>query len=201
MTKLRISIPIIVEGKYDKIRLANIVDAPIVTTAGFGIYNNAETMALIRALAAPRGVIVLTDSDGAGKQIRARISQALPKEQVIHLYTPQIAGRERRKSAPSKAGYLGVEGISDGLLRELLAPFADGAETPDRGGITKADLYDLTLTGAAESRARRDAVCRAIGLPAGMTPTAMLSAANVLYGREEFLALAGKIIDEAESTT
>lgn len=199
MTKLHISIPIIVEGKYDKIRLSNIVDATIVTTAGFGIYNSAEKAALIRALAAPRGIIVLTDSDGAGKQIRARISQMLPKEKLIHLYTPQIAGKERRKSAPSKAGYLGVEGISDDILRQLLAPFADSAAQPERGGITKADLYILTLTGADGSTARRDALCREIGLPAGMTPTAFLSALNVLYAREEFMALAEKIIEEAEN--
>ena len=199
MTKLHIPLPVIVEGKYDKIRLSNIIDATILTTAGFGIFNHGETLALIRALAAPAGVIVLTDSDGAGTQIRAKISSALPKEKVIHLYTPQIRGRERRKSAPSRAGFLGVEGIDDGTLRALFAPLADDAPHRARGGVTKADLYFLKLTGADGAAARRDRLCRALALPAGMTPTAMLDAVNILFARDEFLARAEEILNWEEN--
>jgi len=199
MDKLHVSLPVIVEGKYDKIRLSGILDAVILTTAGFGIFNRAETMALIRRLAAPGGVIVLTDSDGAGKLIRSKIASALPKEKVIHLYTPQIPGKERRKSAPSKAGFLGVEGIGDDVLRALFAPFADDAPRREVGGITKADLYALGLTGADGSAKRRDKLCRALGLPAGMTPNALLGAVNILFGRTEFLALAEEKIRKNEN--
>lgn len=192
--RLKIPYPVIVEGKYDKIRLSNILDATIVTTAGFGVFTHTETLSLIRALAKPGKVIVLTDSDGAGTQIRAKISGALPKDRVIHLYTPQIRGKERRKSAPSKAGYLGVEGIGDEILYALFAPFAADAPSRERGGITKADLYACGMTGMPDSAARRDDFCRRIGLPSGMTPTAMLSALNILYAKEEFFAQA---MDEA----
>lgn len=188
MQKLSISLPIIVEGKYDKIRLSNIVDATILTTDGFGIFNHAETAALIRALAAPAGVIVLTDSDGAGTLIRSRISSMLPRDRVIHLYTPQIPGKERRKKTASRAGFLGVEGIDDKILYELFRPFAsDGTRAV--GGITKADLFACGLTGTDDARERRDALCQKIGLPCKMTPTALLSALNILYGREEFLTM------------
>ena len=193
MQKLRIPLPVIVEGKYDKIRLSNVIDAEIVTTAGFGIFNHAETMALIRALAAPGGIIVLTDSDGAGTLIRARISSALPKEKVYHLYIPQIPGKERRKSAPSRAGTLGVEGMDDGLLRALFAPFAAETAPRARGGITKADLFALSLSGTPDCAARRDALAARLSLPAGMTPNALLGALNLLMTRDEFLRLAHEL--------
>jgi len=198
MERLKIALPVIVEGKYDKIRLSGVIDAHIITTDGFGIFNSRETAALIRTLAAPAGVIVLTDSDGAGTQIRSRISSMLPREKVVHLYTPQIEGKERRKKKPSKAGFLGVEGISDATLRELFLPFASEGDLPERGTLTKTDLYFLSLTGADCASARRDRLCTALGLPAGMTPGAMLAALNILYSREEFLALAEEILTDTE---
>ncbi|MBQ4042666.1 MAG: DUF4093 domain-containing protein [Clostridia bacterium] len=201
MEKLRISLPVIVEGKYDKIRLSGILDAAIITTAGFGVFNHAETRALIRTLAAPGGVIVLTDSDGAGKLIRAKISSMLPKEKVIHLYTPQIPGKERRKSAPSKAGFLGVEGIDDDTLRALFAPFAGEGPSREVGGITKVDLFTLGLTGSDGASEKRDRLCAGLGLPAGMTPNALLSAVNILFGRADFLALAEEKLNKNENET
>ncbi len=201
MEKLRISLPVIVEGKYDKIRLSGILDAAIITTAGFGVFNHAEMRALIRTLAAPGGVIVLTDSDGAGKLIRSKISSMLPKEKVIHLYTPQIPGKERRKSAPSKAGFLGVEGIDDDTLRALFAPFAGEGPSREVGGITKVDLFTLGLTGSDGASEKRDRLCAGLGLPAGMTPNALLSAVNILFGRAEFLALAEEKLNKNENET
>ena len=189
--KLKIPYPIIVEGKYDKIRLSGVVEGVILTTAGFGVFNHKEKLSLIKKLARPGGVIVLTDSDGAGKVIRSHITSALPKEQVFHLYIPQIKGKEKRKNAPSKEGTLGVEGMEDSLLRELLSPFAGDAPTfAARGGITKADLFALSLTGTAGSADKRDRLSTHLGLPTGMTPTAFLDALNILYAKEEFISLA-----------
>ncbi len=196
--KLRIPYPVIVEGRYDKIRLSGVIDAEILTTAGFGIFSKKEQLSLIRMLAAPRGMIVLTDSDGAGKVIRAHLSSALPPEKVIHLYIPQIAGKERRKSAPSKEGTLGVEGMEDALLYDLFLPFAqqDDACSPiPHGGITKTDLYTLGLTGTADASARRDKISQSLHLPAGMTPGALLGALNILFTREDFLIRAASILD------
>ncbi len=193
--KLTIRRPVIVEGRYDKARLSGVIDAEILTTAGFGIFSAKEQLALIRALAESRGVIVLTDSDGAGKTIRAHISSALPKDKVFHLYIPEIPGKERRKSAPSKAGTLGVEGMDDDLLYELFLPFAEDADAVRRGGITKTDLYALGLTGAEDAASRRDRVASALRLPSGMTPNALLGAINILYARDEFLARAEQILN------
>ena len=203
--KLKIALPVIVEGRYDKLRLAGVIDAEIITTAGFGIFSKKEQLSLIRALAAPRGVIVLTDSDGAGKTIRAHLSSALPPEKVYHLYIPRIEGKERRKSAPSKEGTLGVEGMDNALLYELFLPFADteegsaGGGTPARGGITKADLYAFGMTGAENAAALRDRLAQACGLPPGMTPNALLGAVNILFTREEFFARAEQIRNEEEA--
>ena len=198
--KLHIPYPVIVEGKYDKIRLSGVIDGVILTTAGFGVFNHKETLSLIRRLAEPGGVIVLTDSDGAGKVIRSHITSALPKEKVHHLYIPQIPGKERRKSAPSKEGTLGVEGMDDSLLRELFAPFAaDAPVAIARGGITKADLFALSLTGAGGAAERRDRLCARLGLPVGMTPNALLDAVNILYDKDSFTELATNYLTQEET--
>ena len=193
--RLIIPMPVIVEGRYDKNRLSSVIDAQILTTAGFGIFRDRERLALIRRLAEPRGVIVLTDSDGAGKVIRAHLSSALPKEKVIHLYIPQIPGKEKRKSAPSKEGTLGVEGMEESLLRKLFQPYAAGSGERVVGGITKADLYALSLTGTEDAAARRDRAAGLLSLPAGMTPNAFLAAVNLLLTKEEF----GRIMEDMPS--
>lgn len=197
--KLHIPQPVIVEGRYDKLRLAGVIDAVILETAGFGIFSHKEKLALLRSLAAPCGIIILTDSDGAGKTIRAHLSSALPPEKVYHLYIPQIPGKERRKNAPSKEGTLGVEGMENDLLYELFLPFADPSGTFHRGGITKADLYGLGLTGTADASTRRDTLAESLGLPRGMTPNAFLGALNILFSREEFLLRAADVLNENET--
>lgn len=197
--KLRIPQPVIVEGRYDKLRLSGIIDATILETAGFGIFSHKEKLSLLRMLAAPCGIIILTDSDGAGKTIRAHLSSALPPEKVYHLYIPQIPGKERRKSAPSKEGTLGVEGMDNALLYELFLPFADPTKAVRRGGITKTDLYVLGLTGTADASLRRDMLAESLGLPRGMTPNAFLGALNILFSREEFLTRAADARKENET--
>lgn len=185
---LSISRPIIVEGKYDKIKLASIVKANIVTTDGFGIFSDAEKAYFLRRLAEKRGVIVLTDSDGAGLVIRNYLKNLIPPDKLIHLYIPQIKGRERRKSAPSKEGYLGVEGIDAGLLQKLLAPYADDGETENRMNLTKSDLYALGLSGRCDSARFRAELARALSFPDHLSSNALLAAINTLISEPEFTA-------------
>ena len=151
---LTISRPIIVEGKYDKIKLSRVVNAHIVTTDGFGIFSQAQKTSLIRRLAEENGVIVLTDSDGAGLVIRNYLRNILSPDKIIHLYTPRIKGKEKRKNTPSKEGFLGVEGMELEWLEKTLAPFADGGIKP-RMQLTKADLYAFGLSGGTNSEIRR----------------------------------------------
>ena len=200
MYKLRI--PVIVEGKYDKARPAQVVDGAILTTDGFAIFNNAEKAALIRRLGAD-GVILLCDSDGGGKVIRRFLSQILPPEKVYNLYVPQVAGKERRKRHGSKAGFLGVEGIDNSTLAGLFAKLAEAhpeiltteslpvekSPVSPIGNITKADLYLLGLTGGENAAAKRDALCTRIGFPTGMNAGALLTALNLLYSKESLLSL------------
>lgn len=184
MEKLKIPYPVIVEGKYDRERLLCVMEGQILTTDGFGIFKKKEKLALVRALAAKSPIIVLTDPDGAGTLIRAHIGSAVPRERIIPLYVPAIKGKEARKSEPSAAGLLGVEGQERELLYDLLAPFA--GEMPERGEITKLDLYEDGLTGATNSTARRDALAAQFALPPGMTPNALLAALNVIATRNEY---------------
>ena len=178
--KLQISYPVIVEGKYDRLRLLSVIDANIYTTEGFGIFKKKEKLALFRALAAATPVIVLTDPDGAGTQIRSFLTGVIPKERLIPLYVPQIKGKEPRKKEPSAAGVLGVEGQERERLYRLFLPFANGERPAPAQPITKADLYEDGLTGAANSAARRAALARQFDLPEDMTPNALLSALNII---------------------
>lgn len=187
MEKMKIDLPIIVEGKYDKIKVSSVCDAPIIQTDGFGVFKNSERLALIRQLAKKSQIIVLTDSDGAGKLIRSHITSAIPKDRLIQLYVPQIEGKERRKTQASAEGYLGVEGVDVDIIRRLLRPFAsDRDDLVSREPIEKLDLYEVGLTGKADSAARRDALSQSLGLPRGMTSNALLAALNVLTDRQGF---------------
>ena len=183
---------IVVEGRYDKNALLQVVDATVVETGGFGVFNDKEKLAFFRRLAESRGIIVLTDSDGAGFVIRNYLKGAIPKEQIKQAYIPDIYGKERRKTAPGKEGKLGVEGMRPEILLQALeragATFEDGESAP-RGArpITKADLYELGLTGRADSAARRAELLRKLELPEHMTANALLEALNILYTREELL--------------
>ena len=190
MDRLKIDLPIIVEGKYDKIKIKSVADACVIQTDGFGVFKNHERLALIRQLAQKSKIIVMTDSDGAGKVIRAHITSAIPKDRLIQLYIPQVEGKERRKEAPSAEGYLGVEGTDAELIRKLLEPFAVdvSSEESEREEITKADLFEVGLTGGSDSAEKRDSFAVSVGLPKKMTPNALLAALNVIMTREEFFA-------------
>ncbi len=196
MEKLKIPYPVIVEGKYDRQRLIEIIDANIYTTGGFGVFRHGEVLALLRRLSEKSPVIVLTDSDGAGTLIRSRITSAIPKDRLIQLYTPQIKGKEKRKTEPSKAGFLGVEGIDFEVLRKLFEPYADSDAAERKmteNPLTKADFYEFGLSGKPESAAKRDALAQQLGLPAGMTPNALLEAVKILVSYEEFVKTVRKL--------
>ncbi len=189
MSKLKIDFPIIVEGKYDKIKILSIADACVIATDGFGVFKSSEKLALIKRLSEQSKIIVLTDSDGAGKVIRSHITSAIPRDRLIQLYIPQIKGKEKRKSEASAEGFLGVEGTEADILRTLLLPFSSGiyeGGTENRREITKADMYAAGLSGGENSAERRNEIALSLGLPRGMTSNALLSALNVLMTREEF---------------
>ena len=185
---------IVVEGRYDKNALRQTVEATVVETGGFGVFNDRERLALLRRLAAERGLILLTDSDGAGFVIRNFLKGAIPQSQLKQAYIPDVCGKERRKAAPGKEGKLGVEGMGPRVLLAALeragATFEDAGAAAEKGAsITKADLYALGLSGGADSQRRRQALLKRLGLPERMTANALLEALNILYTREEFLAL------------
>lgn len=190
---IRIREAIIVEGRYDKNTLAQIVDAPILETSGFGIFHDRQRLALLRRLAETRGIIVLTDSDGAGFVIRNYLRSAIDPSQVKHAYIPDIAGKERRKRTASKEGKLGVEGMRPDVLLEALrraGATIEGEETPAAGvRITKADLYAAGLTGGADSKAARQRLLAQLDLPEHLSTNALLEVLNALMTREEFQKL------------
>ncbi len=199
--RIRIPYPVLVEGKYDRLRLLSVIEADIYMTDGFGIFKREEKRMLLRALAEKTKIIVLTDSDGAGKVIRSHVSSFIPKDRLIPLYVPQIPGKEKRKTEFSKEGFLGVEGMERTLLRELFLPYrADATERPaDAPRITKTDLYSDGFTGSENSSERRDRFARRIGLPAGMTPNALLSALNVLFTYDEYKKAVNAAAEEQEA--
>ena len=189
---IRIREAIIVEGRYDKNTLAQVVDAPILETSGFGIFHDSQRLALLRRLAETRGIIVLTDSDGAGFVIRNYLRGAIDPTQVKHAYIPDVAGKERRKRTASKEGKLGVEGMRPEILLQALrnagADFEDAQAAPAHEPVTKQDFFTLGLSGRPDSAAKRAALLQALSLPAHMSANALLQAVNVLFSREEFLA-------------
>ena len=188
MEKLKIPYPIVVEGKYDRLRLLCVCNAQIITTDGFGIFKKNEKLALIRKLGSASPIILLTDSDGAGKLIRSHLTSALPKDRLIQLYIPKIAGKEKRKATPSAEGTLGVEGMEQQLLYDLLKPFendeavARAAENP----LSKADFYRDGLSGADNSTKRRDELAKMLDLPSGMSANALLAAIKMVISYEEY---------------
>ena len=196
-TMLKIKEAIIVEGRYDKNKLSGIVDAMILETSGFGVFNNAEKRALIRKICDKKGIIVLTDSDGAGFVIRNHLKGILPKDKVKHAYIPQIHGKERRKSQASKEGFLGVEGVDDKIIIDALknagATFSDTeSNTSNDMKVTKTDFYEDGLSGRADSATLRKKILDLCDLPSHMTANAMLEAINVLCSFEEYKKLVEK---------
>ena len=195
MERLKIPYPVIVEGKYDKLRLESVIEAHIIPTDGFGIFKKEEKASMFRALAKKTPLILLTDSDGAGKLIRSHLTSVLPKERLIQLYVPRISGEEKRKNEPSAEGILGVEGMERELLFELFKPYANAQAVASRmaeNPLCKTDFYEDGLTGKEGSSEKRDALCAQLGLPRGMTPNALLAALRVLCTYEEYCALVGR---------
>ena len=188
---MKIKEAIVVEGKYDKIRLAAAVDTVIVETAGFGIFKDREQLALLRLLAEKRGLLILTDSDSAGFVIRNYLTGAIPKGRIKQAYCPEIFGKERRKPAPSKEGLLGVEGIDADVLiaalRRAGATFLD-EEAPENTGfiLTKARLYEDGLTGRPDSGARRKLLLRKLGLPEKLSANRLCEVVSAALSEEEY---------------
>ncbi|MGM9550092.1 MAG: toprim domain-containing protein [Faecousia sp.] len=185
---VKIKEAIVVEGKYDKNTLSQIVDAPILETSGFGIFKDKQQLALLRRVAEKRGLIVFTDSDGAGFVIRNHIKSAIPGKYLKHAYIPDIPGKERRKSAPGKEGKLGVEGMSREIILEALrraGATVEGEEAPAAKQITKQDLVELGLSGGQDAASKRLALLKRLNLPEHMSANAMLQALNLLYTLEE----------------
>lgn len=183
---------IVVEGRYDKNTLSQVVNATIFTTEGFGIFRNPEQLALLRLAAQKRGLIILTDSDGAGFVIRSHLKSVIDPKLVKNAYIPDVFGKERRKSAPGKEGKLGVEGMRPDIILESLrkagATF-DGEEARPIGRITKADFVELGLSGSEGSSQKRLALLKKLGLPQHMSANALIQALNVFMTREELSSL------------
>ena len=189
---VKIKEAILVEGRYDKNTLSQIVDAPILETAGFGIFKDKKQMALLHQVAEKRGLIVFTDSDGAGFVIRNHIKSAIPGKYLKHAYTPDILGKERRKAAPGKEGKLGVEGMRPEVILEALRAAGatiEGENVKEAHQITKQDLMALGLSGGPDASAKRLALLKKLNLPEHMSPNAMLQALNLLMDLEELKEL------------
>ena len=183
----KIALPIIVEGRYDKGKLKSLFECRVITTEGFGIFNSKEKQALLRKIAEGRGVILLTDSDGGGKQIRSFLSGILPREKIHQLYTPEIKGKEKRKQAPSKAGILGVEGISPEILYKIFDKFIDSESCDlEEYTVTVPELFALGLTGGDGSQEKRDMLSESLGLPKGMGAKAMAAAIPMVASMSEW---------------
>lgn len=198
---IKIKEAVIVEGKYDIIKLSSIIDAPIIPTNGFRIFNDKERLSLIRQLAKARGILVMTDSDGAGFVIRNFLNGAVDKNSIKHCYIPQIQGKEKRKAAPSKEGTLGVEGLSEEIILSSLKK--SGATILDSTGdnkdrqeekITKADLYEIGLTGRENSKQLREKLLKHLQMPLYMTTNAILTALNCLYTKQELIKITSELL-------
>lgn len=183
--RIRISLPIVVEGKYDKSTVLSIFDTAVITLGGFGVFNSKEKQSLLRKVAKD-GIIILTDPDGAGKQIRSFLNGIIPKDKIYNLYVPKVRGKEKRKTKPSKEGLLGVEGMGREELIRVLSPFVceNGKDIKKRANtsemITKVDFYSDKLTGFSNSSLRRDELAAYFELPCGMSANALIEALNII---------------------
>ncbi len=186
---IKIKQAVIVEGKYDKIKLSGIIDAPIIQTDGFGIFKDKELQLLIRKLAEKRGILVLTDSDSAGFKIRSFIGSTVDQKDIIHAYIPDIFGKESRKTEPSKEGKLGVEGVSEEVIMQALrnaGVFCETASEPERP-ITKLDLYELGFAGGADSSKKRAALLKYYSFPSRLSANSLVKVLNCITTYDKFL--------------
>lgn len=187
---------IVVEGRYDKNTLSQIVNAPILETSGFGIFKDKQQMKLLRRFAEKRGLIVFTDSDGAGFVIRNHIKSAIPAKYLKHAYIPDIPGKEKRKAAPGKEGKLGVEGMTPDVILQALrraGATIDGEGAAAPKAITKQDLMALGLSGGADAGAKRQALLKRLDLPEHLSANAMLQALNLLCSLDELEEMMGNL--------
>lgn len=198
MKKLRVKYPVIVEGRYDKAKLSTLMEGDIIQTDGFRIFSNKDKMGLIRRLAERGGVVILTDSDRAGFRIRGYLAGAIPPERVLHVYIPQVQGKERRKRRPSAEGTLGVEGMETEVLREALAKAGAlaGEEVPPRQPITKGMLYALGFSGGERSAVLRRALLKRLELPEGIGANALPGVLTRLVSPAQLEELAKELRQE-----
>ena len=188
---IKINEAVIVEGKYDKIKLSNLIDALIIETNGFGIYKDKSRLSFIRNLAKERGIVILTDSDHSGFQIRNYIAAGIPKDKIKHVYIPDIPGKEKRKTEPSKEGKLGVEGMNDELLLRLFSNAGISAEKSEPvDPVTNYDLFELGISGTANAKQNKKKLLDALDLPEFLSTNSLLSYINFSMTREEFLNIA-----------
>ena len=193
---VKIKEAILVEGRYDKNTLSQIVDAPILETNGFGIFRDKKQMQLLRQVAEKRGLIVFTDADGAGFVIRNHVKSVIPGKYLKHAYTPDIFGKERRKDKAGKEGKLGVEGMKPEIILEALRKAGatiEGEDAPVSQSITKQDMMDLGLSGGQDASAKRLALLKKLNLPEHMSANALLQALNLLYSLEELTTIVEKL--------
>ena len=184
---IRLDRPVIVEGKYDKIALENVVDALIITTDGFGIFKNREKCDLIRRLARKNGIIIMTDSDSAGAVIRSYIKKIVSDCEIINIYVPELRGKEKRKARPSKSGLIGVEGMSPEIIENALKRGGIfSVKEENRRKITKTDMFVLGLSGREDSSVKRKEFLRFLGLPESLSSSAMLDVLNNMLTADEF---------------
>ena len=197
---IKIKQAVIVEGKYDKIKLSGIIDAPIIQTDGFGIFKDKELQLMIRKLAEKRGILVLTDSDSAGFKIRSFIGSTVNQKDIIHAYIPDIFGKESRKTEPSKEGKIGVEGVSEQVIMQALANagvLCESASEPERP-ITKLDLYELGFTGGPDSSKKRAALLRYYSFPERLSSNSLVKVLNCITTYEQFLNEVKEIEEEMQ---
>ena len=194
--KIKLSEAVIVEGKYDKIKLSNILDAFIIETNGFAVFKDKTKLSFIKKLAKERGLIILTDSDHAGFMIRNYISSGVPKEQIKNVYIPDIFGKEKRKNAPSKEGKIGVEGMTKEVIVEALSKAGiTSSKSVCSDPVTTVDFYDLGLTGGAGSKAKRKALCKTLDLPEFLSTSSLISCINNFMTKEEFYSVCQNLGD------
>lgn len=189
---------IVVEGKYDKIKLSSMVDGVIICTGGFRVYKDKEMQAMLRALARKQGLAVLTDSDTAGFKIRGFLRSICGKENIVDVYIPDLYGKEKRKDHPSKEGKLGVEGVPEEVLHKAFADAGIGAELvlQKKDPITKMDLFELGLSGRAESALRRKQLMKHLTLPEHLTTNALVTVLDALMSREELFLTCGELFEK-----
>lgn len=198
---IRLKQAVIVEGKYDKITLKNIIDATIITTDGFGIFKNKEKCDYIRRISKEKGIIVITDSDSAGFIIRSHIKNICgSSDNIINVYIPQLKGKEKRKDSPSKQGYIGLEGMSPKIIKECLkkSGINEFEEIQELKKITKNDLYILGLCGGENSSSKRNSICEYLELPTKLSTNSFLDAVNAVYGYDKFISAVKKWQQETD---